>query len=599
MQNNLRRMTSALTHRGPDERGLWLDREAGIALGYRRLASLEQPATGSKTMVSPEGRYCLALHGTLYNHKALRKQLAREGHTQWRNRSDSETLLTAFACWGLQRTLQACRGTFAMALWDNKIQRLTLVRDRMGEKPLYYGWAGQTFLFGSELHALQAHHDWKAPLNRDALACQLHLGYIPAPLTIYQQIAKLQPGHCLHVTPHSIPGNPLPSQAWWSLPEHITRARHNPSFQSVREATAMLETLLNDAIRQQIPTDRVSGAFLSGNVASALLTTLMQAHTSRPIKTFNLGFETNTPAISGRAQDIARYLGTEHSEFIASPDDIRDLIPQLPTLFDEPFSDIAQIPALLLAQLGRNRVMVGLSGNGANELFGCHQRYRETQRHGQHLGHLPGFLRGSFAGLLGLDTHSHHIIPHWQQPEEVMLGIQNAPALPTPSIPAGLHLPERMMYLDTVDYLPNNSLNRAERTGLATGLDIRSPFLDERIVAFAWQLPLHLKIHDTQGSWILRQILGKYLPPALMTQAADSRGIPLAHWLRTFLREWAEHLLNPARLRQEGFFDPSPIQEKWQQHLAGTRDWHNHLWDILIFQAWHEHQTTVTRAMAA
>ncbi|EIJ36607.1 asparagine synthase (glutamine-hydrolyzing) [Thiothrix nivea] len=641
MHSNLHRMTSTLAHRGPDDSGLWIDREAGIALGHRRLAILDLSPEGHQPMASASGRYTLIFNGEIYNHQELRKRLAREGYTHWRGTSDTETLLAAFSCWGIRRTLQACIGMFAMAVWDGHTRRLTLARDRMGEKPLYYGWVGRHFLFGSELKALRAHHEWNAGINRDAIASQLRLSYIPAPHTIYQGIFKLEPGHLLHVTPQATPGCTFQTESYWSLPAYIGNTHDSITFKNLPEQTAALETLLSRAVRQQMLSDVPLGAFLSGGIDSSLVVALMQEQSNRPVKTFTIGYEEESFNEAGYAREVARHLGTEHTEFIASPVDAMDIIPRLPTLFDEPFSDMSQIPTLLVAQLAKTRVTVSLSGDGADELFGGYNRYFYAQQIWRRLQHLPGFLRSGLAGTLGrLDARQwdrllnplssalpeqlrfnepgeklrkasetlnarspediyRRLISHWKQPEEVVLGLQHSPdPIPT-NIPAGLTFPERMMYMDATGYLPGDILVKVDRTAMGVSLETRAPFLDHRVVEFAWQLPLPLKIHNGQGKWILRQILDHYVPRNLIERPKKGFGVPLDNWLRTSLRDWAESLLAPARLRQEGFFDPAPIEEKWRQHLAGTHNWQYLLWDVLMFQAWHEQQSPVIRAMAA
>lgn len=641
MLSNLRRMTSTLAHRGPDDSGFWLDREAGIALGHRRLAILDLSPEGHQPMASSSGRYSMVFNGEIYNHHELRKRLALEGYTHWRGTSDTETLLAAFSCWGILRTLQACIGMFAIALWDNKTRRLTLARDRMGEKPLYYGWVGQNFLFGSELKALRTHHEWNAAINRDAMACQLRLSYIPAPLTIYQQVFKLEPGHLLQITQQTIPGSQIQTEAYWSLAEYVTQTRSIRSSRNVREQADALEALLSDAIRQQMLADVPLGAFLSGGIDSSLVVALMQAQSSRPVKTFTIGYEEASFNEAPYAREVARHLGTEHTEFIARPVDALDIIPRLPTLFDEPFSDMSQIPTLLVAQLARTKVTVSLSGDGADELFGGYNRYFYAQQIWQRLQHLPGFLRTGLAGTLSrfdaqqwdkllqplssalpqrlrfnepgeklrkasevLEARSpediyRRLISHWKKPEEVVLGIHSAPDPIPAGIPTGLSFPERMMYMDTLGYLPGDILTKVDRTAMGVSLETRAPFLDHRVVEFAWQLPLHMKIRDGQGKWLLRQVLDRHVPRHLIERPKKGFGVPLDNWLRTSLREWAEHLLDPSRLRQEGFFDPTSIHEKWRQHLAGTHNWQYYLWDVLMFQAWHEQQTPVIRAMAA
>ena len=593
MRSNLRRMSAALMHRGSDDHSLWLDREAGIALGHQQLAMMGSTPSGSQPMTTPSGRYAIAFDGEIYNQVALRQRLSIEGYCDWQGTSTTETLLVAFTCWGIRRTLQACVGMFAIALWDNKTSRLTLVRDRMGEKPLYYGWMGKTFLFGSELKALQMHQAWNASINREAIACQLHLSYIPAPLTIYQHIYKLEPGHLLQITPHSLPGSPIQVGAWWSLATQIaqTRQAHFPKqfFRNTRKQVDTLEACLSNAVRQQMRADVPVGIFLSGGVNSSLLAALMQTQTQQTLQTFTIAYAGMDDRKANHARAVARHLGAEHHEFYANSVDVRDIIPLLPSVFDEPFSDMAQVPALLMAQLASTKVNVCLSGCGADELFGGYQRYGYSdgyaQRLWKRLQHLPGLLRST---------------PSQAISEEVVLGICSTPA-PIPNhLPERLDFTERLMYRDTLGYLPDNILTKMDRASMGVSLETRAPYLDPRMVELAWQLPLHMKIRHGQGVWLLHQVLERHLPQHLCVHPRQQNSHPpLGDWLRTSLRDWAEALLDASRLRQEGFFDPTPIREKWRQHLAGQYNWQDYLWNLLMFQAWHERQIPVMRAMAA
>ena len=640
MLDNLRNMTNSLKHRGPNDSGYWLDSDAGIALGHRRLAVLDLSAEGHQPMTSSDQRYCLVLNGEIYNHQTLRRQLLKAGYVAWRGTSDTETLLAAIMHWGIRRTLQACVGMFALAVWDKHANRLTLARDRMGEKPLYYGWVGRHFLFGSELKALRAHPDWTADINREAIACQLRLSYIPTPLTIYRGIYKLAPGHMLQITPQHRPSNEPRIETYWSLNEYIQPEPQRP-LRTDTEHIHALEALLRHSVRQQMLADVPLGAFLSGGVDSSLVVALMQNQANRPIKTFTIGYEEKAFDSAPHARAIAKHLGTEHIEFVASAQDARDVIPQLPNLFDEPFSDMSQIPMFLAAQLARTRVTVCLSGDGADELFGGYNRHTHADQVWKHLHHLPYFMRGGLAGtldhwnaqqwdkllqplanLLPLPLRSNEpseklrkisevlkakspediyrrLIAHWKHPEELVLGVQHVPDPIPPHLPRGLSLAERMMYMDTIGYLSGNVLVKTDRSAMGVSLETRSPFLDHRIVEMAWQLPSHLKIQHGKGKWILRQILHHYVPETLIERPKQVFGVPLDSWLRTSLRDWGQHLLDPNRLQQEGFFDPAPIQQKWREHLAGTHNWQHQLWDVLMFQAWHAQQQPMTQAIAA
>ncbi|WML90272.1 asparagine synthase (glutamine-hydrolyzing) [Thiothrix lacustris] len=619
MLKNVRRMTASLVHRGADNASIWLDREAGIALGNQTLNPTGHAPHSSHPMTTLAGRYAIALDGEIYNQAALRQRLTLEGHSDWQSTSTIETLLIAFACWGIRRTLQACNGSFAIALWDSKTRSLILIRDRMGEKPLYYGWMKNTFLFGSALKALKMHPAWNATINRDAIANQLRLSYIPTPLTIYHNIYKLEPGHLLQITANSSSSNPITATAWWSLEKQVaqTKQAHFPQhlFWHTHKQTDVLENLLNNIIRRHMHTDATMGSFLSGGVGSSLITALMQKQSRQPLRTFHITYEGIENHKTSQARAIAEYLGTEHSEFHATPMDIQDSIGLLPTLFDEPFSDIEQIPALLMAQLARTNVDVCLSGSGANTLFGGYHRYHYAQQLWQRLTHLPRFLHNTVTITLPYTNTSYsakmlnvrspediyrHLLSHGKISEDLVLGVNSTQNFLPTTIPKRLSFTERMMYMDALGYLPDNSLTKMDRTSMGIGLETRSPFLDKRMVEFAWQLPVHMKIRHGKGAWLLRQALERHIPRHLSKSLKQpSSPPPLGDWLRTHLRDWAEALLDPSRLRQEGFFDPTPIREKWRQHLSGSHNWQYYLWDLLMFQTWHEHQSPIKRTIAA
>ena len=638
---NLRHMTASLKHRGPDNRGLWLDYETGVGLGYRHLATRQSEQTHLQPAKCPSGRYRLVFTGTLYNAIQLRQRLRQDYTHPWRNDSQSETLLAGFLCWGIQRTLQACMGAFTLAVWDAQTRTLTLAGDRMGEKPLYYGWVGRTFLFGSELKALCAYQPWSPTINREALASQLQLSYIPAPLTIYQNIYKLQPGHYLSISAQHLPGYLPPSQAYWSLHDLLKQASISTETIETDHTISALESLLRETVKQHMQADVPVGTLLCGSVQSSLLAALMQSQTAQTIKTFTVSYQQQAFNGSQQAHLVARYLGTDHSEMLIQPQDALNVIPALPGLYDEPFSDIEQIPTLLLAQLARQQVKVGLSAEGADELFGGHNRYVQSWQLWRCMHPMPTMVRRGLAGTLHhLDAPCWdkawnclmHLLPqrlrfqettkkrhqlssilyadspqqayqqlmsHWQHPEELVIGVQASPPLMHHDLPAHLSFPERMMYLDTMGCLPGNILTNLDRTTMSVGLENRNPYLDQRVVEFAWQLPLTHKIQHGQGKWPLRQLLQQYLPSNLLEHPKQPVSVPMDVWLRTSLREWAEHLLSPTRLRQEGFLDPEPIQKKWQEHLSGKYNWQYELWDILMFQAWNEQRIPAIYALAA
>jgi asparagine synthase (glutamine-hydrolysing) len=606
-----------IAHRGPDDSGVWLDADAGIGLVHRRLSILDLSSAGHQPMLSPSGRFVIAFNGEIYNHLELRAELEKAKQaTAWRGHSDTETLLAGIDAWGLADTLTRAVGMFAIALWDKRTRTLTLARDRIGEKPLYYGWQGDTFLFGSELKALRAHPTFRGEIDRDALSLFLRHNYIPTPHTIYQGLHKLPPGTLLTLpsAAHSVVLTPV---AYWSLRDAIERGQAQPFQGTDQDAIAALDDLLRDAVRRQQLADVPLGAFLSGGVDSSTIVALMQAQASRPVKTFTIGFHEHNYNEAPYAQAVARHLGTDHTELYVTPQQAMAVIPRLPSIYDEPFADSSQIPIFLVSQLTRQQVTVSLSGDAGDELFGGYNRYFRTQTWWKWIHALPASLRRlgaaalmfigpttwdrlapglgnriqKLAGVLGVKDSAdlyRHFITHWPSPEDVVI---NGREPPTPITQPHITLENivaQMMTLDTLSYLPDDILVKVDRAAMAVSLETRVPMLDHRVVEFAWQLPLSMKIRDGQGKWILRQVLDRYVPRTLIERPKMGFGVPLDCWLRGPLRDWAEDLLDENRLRQEGFFNPEPIRVKWAEHLAGTRNWQYHLWDVLMFQAWRE-----------
>jgi len=630
------RMNEAIAHRGPDDAGIWSDREAGISLAHRRLSIIDLSPAGHQPMHSAGGRYVIAYNGEIYNHNDLRQELESSGNApDWRGHSDTETLLACIEVWGIEKALQKSIGMFTLALWDRKKRALFLARDRLGEKPLYYGWQGNTFLFTSELKALKAHPAFSTEIDRDALALLMRHNYIPAPYSIYKGIKKLKAGTILRLDRKdslSRAGSLPEPEPYWNLSEIVGLSAKNPFTGNDSEAVETLDSLLLDAVGQQMTADVPLGAFLSGGIDSSSIVALMQAQSKQPVKTFTIGFDEKGYNEAVHAKAVARHLGTEHTELYISPDDALNVIPRLPSLYCEPFSDSSQIPTFLVSQMTREHVSVSLSGDAGDELFGGYNRYFWANRIWNKLKMFPTPIRKAMAqglrympaerwdgmynaieGLLpasaritkpGDKTHKlaeiltagsaeaiyHRLVSHWKQPEEIVINASEPSTILTdrtdwPDFSDFNHL---MMYLDTMSYLPDDILTKVDRAAMGVSLETRVPFLDHRVVEFAWQLPLHMKIRDGQGKWILRQVLERYVPRELTERPKMGFGVPIDSWLRGPLREWAEELLDETRLRNEGYFNPAPIRQKWQEHLSGQRNWQYHLWDVLMFQAWLE-----------
>lgn len=630
----LGRMSGKLFHRGPDDEGIWFDGEAGIGLAHRRLSIVDLSPAGHQPMISASGRYVVAYNGEIYNHSALRVELEMcVGAHDWRGHSDTETLLAGIETWGLETALKRAIGMFAIALWDRQTCSLTLARDRMGEKPLYYGWQGEglgrAFLFGSELKALKAHSAFAAEIDRGALCLLLRHNCIPAPHSIYQGIAKLEPGCILSVSL----AQPIPRiRKFW---DSIEVARSNvaqPFAGTADQAVNALEVLLKDAVRQQMAADVPLGAFLSGGVDSSAVVALMQVQSSRQVKTFTIGFNEASYNEAVHAKAVSAHLGTEHTELYVSPQQAMDVIPRLPSLYCEPFADSSQIPTFLVSQLAKQDVTVSLSGDAGDELFCGYNRYHITEKLWHRLALIPAPLRAWVAkGITALSPAAWDslacIIPgagHYAAlgdklhkgagvlasatVDELYLGLVSQQRHPTDWVIGGqepaTHLTgsslelgelgtvERMMALDQICYLPDDILVKVDRAGMGVSLENRVPFLDHRIVEFAWSLPLEYKLrHEGSGyttKWALRQVLYKHVPKALIERPKMGFGVPIDHWLRGPLREWAENLLDEARLKREGYFNPFPIRKKWAEHLSGKRNWQHHLWCVLMFNAWLE-----------
>ncbi|KVP02305.1 asparagine synthase (glutamine-hydrolyzing) [Burkholderia ubonensis] len=631
----LARMTASLAHRGPDAQGTWLDAQAGIALGHRRLAIVDLSVHGRQPMASVCGRFVLVFNGEIYNHRALRAELERTGRAPaWRGHSDTEVLLAAIAAWGVEAALRRATGMFAVALWNRESRVLTLARDRIGEKPLYYGRIGDALVFASELKALRSFPGFDGAIDRDALCLYLRQSSVPAPYTIYRGIRKLPPGTFIQFehardTPRA--------RAYWTLEHAIEAGRAEPFEGTAQEAVGLLDGILRKAVAQQMEADVPLGAFLSGGVDSSAIVALMQAQSAAPVDTFTIGFHEAGYDEAGYAKAVARHLGTRHTELYVTADHALAVVPKLPSIYDEPFSDASQIPTFLVAELTRRHVKVSLSGDGGDELFGGYTRYFLTPRLWRKLHRVPAAVRARIAAALHALRPDHadqlaavaqsawsgaearetpprigdrlHKLGHVMtadsriglyrllmsavhHPERIALAGQEPPTpLDTASAwPADLTFAEQAMAIDTLTYLPTDILTKVDRAAMAVSLETRMPFLDHHVVEFAWRLPAALRLPDGRSKVLLRRLLDAYVPASLIDRPKQGFCAPIDHWLRGSLRDWAQTLLHPARLREEGFFDAAAVERLWRQHQTGRMNWQHQLWTVLMFQAWLEAQ---------
>jgi asparagine synthase (glutamine-hydrolysing) len=629
----LHRMGATLVHRGPDDSGNFHDAGTGIGLAFRRLSILDLSAEGHQPMLSASGRYVIVFNGEIYNFEEIRTEV---GSHDWRGHSDTEVMLEAFERWGVESAVQRFVGMFAFALWDRQERRLHLVRDRLGIKPLYYGLAGSAFVFASELKAIWQHPDFNAEIDRDALVLYMRHSYVPSPHCIYKGLHKLQPG-CI-LTLDSEPATPQ-VQRYWSAQQVARTGQLSPLQVSDAEAIEELHQLLLRTVKLRMIADVPLGAFLSGGVDSSTVVALMQAQSQRPVKTFTIGFHEEGYNEAKDAKRVAEHLRTDHTELYLNSKDALDVIPLLPAMYDEPFSDCSQIPTYLVSKLARRCVTVSLSGDGGDELFGGYNRYALTRKIWNSIKRFPLPLRKAAASSLravspgridaafrslrplipkrfalstpGDKTHKlaallpiknpqalyYRALSHWRNPGEIVLD-SNEPGTLRDSIDelsASFDIEEFMMLTDLLAYLPDDILTKVDRASMAVSLEARVPLLDHRVVEFAWRLPRKLKIRDGVGKWILRQILNKYVPQQLIERPKMGFGVPVDCWLRDPLRDWAEDLLSEKNLASHGFLNVVPIRKKWREHLSGDRNWQYLLWDVLVFQDWFFHHRSSHR----
>lgn len=627
-------MAAAMKHRGPDGSGVWADENAGIALSHRRLSIQDLSSAGKQPMASACGRFVITFNGEVYNFRPLRAELERAGHG-FRGHSDTEVILAAVREWGIDKALPKLQGMFAFGLWDRQKRTLTLVRDRVGKKPLYYGWFGNTFLFGSEQKALRQHPDFCPDIDRNVLGTFIQYSWIPSPYSIFKQVKKLPPGTALTLSPGDDRDFSQP-QTYWSAREVAERGEREPFDGSLAEATDALEELLRDAVEERMIADVSLGAMLSGGFDSSVIVSLMQSISATPVKTFSIGFHEPDYNEATHAKAIAKHLGTDHTELYVSSEEAMRVIPDLPDLYDEPFADASQIPTYLVSRLARNDVTVALTGDGGDELFAGYTHYPSALKNWKKLEKTPLILRRMGSGpsklllnpgwgmLERISTSDHgwpakvaksmakleRKMDGWNADNPVDLfarmsvhGASNSRFVPKaetlatvlndrskwPKVSEPL---QSMMYLDLMGFMTDDILVKVDRASMGVSLEVRSPLLDHRIVEFAWSLPMPLRIGPDGGKHVLRELLARYVPRELTDRPKAGFNVPVGEWLRGPLRDWAENLLDPRLIEQQGLLDNQAVQRLWQQHQSGWRNHKNLLWSIIMFQCWYERWNT-------
>lgn len=652
LASTIKSMTDSLVHRGPDASGTWLDESCNVALGHRRLSILDLSESGSQPMVSPTGRYIIVFNGEIYNHVQIKHDLEKDlsvdsgdesvSAYHWKGHSDTEVLLTAFACWGVEATLKRLVGMFAIALWDRKENKLHLMRDRMGEKPLYYGWSNGVFLFASELKAFCKYPGFNNPVDRNVLALYFRYMYVPSPYSIYQDVYKLEAGALLSLdlnaagspatslprAPVNYPGFSL--SKWWALKNVVEKSKKN-IISNEGDAIRQLETRLRESIELQSYADVPLGAFLSGGIDSSLVVALMQTQNELPVRTFTIGNLEEGYNEAKFALEVSKHLGTQHTEHYVSGKEAREIIPNLPNLYDEPYADSSQIPTYLVSAMAASQVKVVLSGDGGDELFAGYNRYFWSQRIWSKVSWMPFAIRNLIGNSISgassqklnllyklispllsarnevsmfedklrkladrlvsvrdLDDLYYSLISEWRDPGSLVIGSTEPENLVTmrSEWPAFRQHEETMMYLDAMTYLQDDILCKLDRAAMGVSLESRVPFLDHRVVDLAWRIPLSMKIKGGQGKWLLRQLLYTMVPQHLIERPKQGFGVPIDSWLRGPLKDWAESLLDPVLMAQEGYLNVDLVTNKWYEHKSGVRNWQYQLWSVLMFNAW-------------
>jgi asparagine synthase (glutamine-hydrolysing) len=627
------RMTAALAHRGPDASDVWTDDIAGVALGHRRLSILDLSAAGAQPMRSDCGRFTVTFNGEIYNHLDIRSELeAAKAAPDWRGHSDTETLLYAIRHWGLKDALQRFNGMFAFAIWDARERSLTLCRDRFGEKPLFYGWIDREFVFASELKAFAVHPEWKKSIDRRALTAFMRYSYVPAPWTIWEGVRKLVSGSYLSVPESLGPGELPQPEAYWSMRQQVVAGQRD-RLTDPAVAVIELERLLSQAVARQSLSDVPLGAFLSGGIDSSTIVALMQKYSSRPVKTFSIGFAEADFNEAVYARGVARHLATDHTELIVTPSDARDVVPRLAQIYDEPFGDSSQIPTRLVAALARRNVTVALSGDAGDELFGGYNRHVSGTRLQARFGRLPAAAKRMLAATIGLVAPEpantigrlagRMLPPRYRisragdqiaklqriacarsidemyrllssiddNPSRAIIGGGEPESWFTEQI-AGIGQSidplDWMTLSDALSYLTDDILQKVDRAAMSVSLETRVPFLDRDVVEFSCRVPPDLKVRNGKGKWLVRQVLDRYVPRHLVDRPKTGFGIPLDDWLRGSLKPWASDLLAPDRLNRQGWFDAERVSLVWAEHQGGGRNHGSWLWNVLMVQAWSD-----------
>ena len=620
----LTKMADAISHRGPDNMGVWSDHNPSIGFAHSRLSILDLSSAGNQPMHSLSGNYVIIFNGEIYNHKSIRSELESINRRNWLGHSDTETLLAAIEEWGLKKTLVKAKGMFAIALWDKSSNKLSLACDRIGEKPLYYGWVNNQFVFSSELKSIKVFPEFNNRIDTNSLALFLRFNSIPAPYSIYKDIFKLEPGQIVEINSQS---SKLEKYKFWSLEEVYKNGSENKFRGSSVQAINQLENILSEAVSSQMQSDVPLGAFLSGGIDSSTIVALMQSYSSSQVNTFTIGFNSKEFDESKHAEMVANHLGTNHFNKFVTEKDALDVIPNLPDIYDEPFADSSQIPTYLVSKFAKEKVTVALSGDAGDELFGGYNRYIFSQKMFKNISKTPDSIKKLMSkimfsiseenwnfilGRLMRNQYSNighkihktanivssksirdlhfKLISQIQNPSDWLKDSNEYESVFNDNEDRFKELDsvEIMMAYDLISYLPTDILTKVDRAAMSVSLETRVPFLDPDVIQFSASIPMKFKIRNGVTKWLLREVLYKHVPKDLIERPKMGFAVPLAEWLRGPLKDWAESLLDEKRLHQEGFFNVEFVRDKWSEHISGRRNWSHQLWNVLMFQAWLE-----------